>query len=1101
MSFVIKKRCGVNIAVSDKESPAVRIAAKNLRTDLEKVASVSDGVDAKIYIGTLGVSEDISEYADTEVFRDENGNIRKEAYLISVKDNVLSLCGSDRRGTIYAVYEFCEQIGVSPWYFFADVPVKTKEEISLPNGYLKTDYPTVEYRGIFINDEEELERWVTLNMGEETIGVKTYEKIFELILRLKGNYIWPAMHVNSFNIKRENGALADKMGIVVGTSHCDMLMRSNNREWYPWIEKKGYTDAEYDYSMPGRNREILKEYWRESIEQNKDFEVSYTLGMRGVHDSGFEVKGLGGYKGEELTKKKIELLEMIIRDQNEMLNEIVGRKTQKNFVPYKEVLNLYDAGLKVPEDFTLIWSNDNYGYIRRYPSAEEQNRSGGNGIYYHNSYWSPPNASYLFICSIPLSHTKHELKKAFENGIQKLWVMNVGALKPIEAETEFFLRYAWEITKEDTTADVDRYMENWINKNFSADIGKECAELFNAFDALANVRKVEFLENGVFSFDCGGDEWTDRINCFRELYTRANELYYTLPENERAAFYELVLMKIHAGYYMNAQYYYADRSRRANKLGMGAAAKKYTELSLEFDNKKRRLIEYYNHILLGGKWNGILMPETFPPPVASMHPACMPPLTLDNSSELIAAVYNGGDSLCFADKSTKWIDIGVTGSKVLEYSISVPEWLDASSLGGTLKDEERILFTPNKTADNEGEIKITAREKTITVPVSVSMVDGKNITDDGMICVEATDGKSVGFEVIEHLGRGEGDLLEARDEGGYAEYEITVSKPGEAELEIHRFPSLNSVGRIRIGVSIDGGEVQIAESLSNDEHKGTWLDNILNGVDRLSLNLGHISEGRHTVKFTAIDKYFAFSRFVLSFNGQKNNMGMHFKDNNQALPQIPEDEFYKGINLMPRPQQYSSLNPPENTLLKTVTEIFDPEYAKKRQISDIVAEGNAVFTEMDGHIKINAAAALANSEFACASADITYCNSESCGQSSVAVYGGEVKQYDTASAPKISYKVNASGGEYRLWILTKEPRMGRPHIDVRVNGTTVEEYNNRGNLWRYETEQVWHWNPYCEVKLENGENDIEFLFVTGGIRLDRIYITNGGELPPSDLNW
>ncbi|WP_461880017.1 glycosyl hydrolase 115 family protein [Fusicatenibacter sp.] len=247
------------------------------------------------------------------------------------------------------------------------------------------------------------------------------------------------MHVNSFNAKPENGALADQMGIVVGTSHCDMLMRSNNREWYPWLEKKGYQDAVYDYSVPGRNREILKEYWRESVQQNRNFEVSYTLGMRGIHDSGFEIRSLEKLEGEELRKAKIHLLETIIRDQEKILQEELGKETLKTFVPYKEVLELYDHGLEVPEELTLIWSNDNYGHIRRYPNRKEQMRKGGNGIYYHNSYWAPPGNSYLFINSIPLAHTRNELWKAWENGIQKLWVLNIGGLKPLEEEISYFL--------------------------------------------------------------------------------------------------------------------------------------------------------------------------------------------------------------------------------------------------------------------------------------------------------------------------------------------------------------------------------------------------------------------------------------------------------------------------------------------------------------------------------------------------------------------------------------------------------------------------------------------------------------------------------------
>lgn len=195
------------------------------------------------------------------------------------------------------------------------------------------------------------------------------------------------MHVNSFNVKQENGALAERMGMVVGTSHCDMLMRSNNREWKPWLEKKGYQNVEYDYSLSGRNREILQEYWRESVEQNREFEVSYTLGMRGIHDSGFETRALEGLSGEELKQEKIKLLQQVMEDQRQILQDTLGKLPLMNFVPYKEVLPLYDGGLQVPEDITLVWSNDNYGYIRRYPSESEKKRRGGNGIYYHNSYW------------------------------------------------------------------------------------------------------------------------------------------------------------------------------------------------------------------------------------------------------------------------------------------------------------------------------------------------------------------------------------------------------------------------------------------------------------------------------------------------------------------------------------------------------------------------------------------------------------------------------------------------------------------------------------------------------------------------------------------
>ena len=458
MEFNVRAGEKVRICYNAGESEAVKTAAANLAADLKKVLSgvevlqpapeesAKDGVP-EIVIGTIGVGKDTAAGADSDKMSDENGRLRKEAYQLKVQEGRLYILGSDRRGTVYGIYTFCEWMGVSPWYFFADVPVRRKRELVLEEGYCLTDWPSVEYRGIFINDEEELDAWVRNQIGEPTIGVKSYEKIFELLLRLKANYIWPAMHVNSFNLSPENGALADRMGMVVGTSHCDMLMRSNNREWIPWIEKKGYTDAVYDYSLEGKNREILREYWKESVEQNRDFEVCYTLGMRGIHDSGFETRELDGMGPEELRRAKVELLGRVMEDQRKILRETLGHETMMTFIPYKEVLDLYDHGLEVPEDMTLVWANDNYGYIRRFPSEKEKGRKGGNGIYYHNSYWSPPSMSYVFLCSIPLAHTRSELKKAWDEGIRKLWVLNSGSIKPLEQEVTFFLRLAWEIGK------------------------------------------------------------------------------------------------------------------------------------------------------------------------------------------------------------------------------------------------------------------------------------------------------------------------------------------------------------------------------------------------------------------------------------------------------------------------------------------------------------------------------------------------------------------------------------------------------------------------------------------------------------------------------
>ena len=447
---LLEKGKKTEIFYSEQENSAVHIAVNNLMQDMQKVCpckivlcskfdTQADHENPRIVIATLSVSEICNIFPEelqlyTEKVKNADGRFHWEAYFHKIIGNTLYIVGADRRGTVFGVYDLCRQMGVSPWYFWADVPIHKKAFFELSASYEKVDWPDVQYRGIFLNDEEELDAWAKAHTVDGTIGPCTYEKIYELLLRLKGNYIWPAMHVNCFNENPENAKLADRMGIIVGTSHCDMLLRSNQNEWKPWLQKKGYDDTLYDYSIEGENRERIHEYWMESVENNKDYEVCYTVGMRGIHDSGFVTKNIdenAELNAQQKKKKKIELLGQVISDQRQILRDVLGEKRGKQalqtFIPYKEVLDLYDSGLDLPEDITLIWVDDNFGYMRRYPNQKERTRSGGNGLYYHASYWAHPGMSYLFFNSIPLAQTGNELKKCWESGIRKMWVLNVGA--------------------------------------------------------------------------------------------------------------------------------------------------------------------------------------------------------------------------------------------------------------------------------------------------------------------------------------------------------------------------------------------------------------------------------------------------------------------------------------------------------------------------------------------------------------------------------------------------------------------------------------------------------------------------------------------------
>lgn len=1145
MNFCLKRGQQCRIRMDGREADAVKIAVTNLVNDLKNALDVTAEIFlnteneradnkndtpkeeeisqiAEIFVGTVNISDLIGKSLDFSELYDETGNLRKEAYLHKISSGRLVIAGSDRRGTIYGIYDFCESIGVSPWHFWADVPVQKRKEFVLEKDYTKADYPSVEYRGIFINDEEELEAWVQNYMGEQTIGVKTYEKVFELLLRLKANYIWPAMHVNSFNLTPENGALADRMGIVVGTSHCDMLMRSNNREWRPWVQKKGYTDAVYDYSIEGRNRDILREYWQESVEQNQDFEVCYTLGMRGIHDSGFETKNLEGKSKEEIKKAKIVLLEKIIADQREILKNTLKNEAMMTFIPYKEVLELYDGGLSVPEDMTLVWANDNYGYIRRYPSEKEKKRKGGNGIYYHNSYWAPPSMSYVFFCSIPLAHTRNELKKAWDEGIRKLWVLNCGAIKPLEQEITFFLRLAWEIGKPGAvTEDVEAFVEEWIDHTFTGKIGKQVSHLLNDFSQLTNVRKVENMDYDAFSQTAYGDEAAARIHRYEELFSQGNLLYETLPKEERDAFFQMVLMRIHAAYFTNLAYYCGDRSTLMYMRGNMQAAAFYTEKSREAEDARRRLLHYYNHVMCSGKWNGILNPEGFPPPRAAMMPVCTPPLKIEGAPSMRIDLWNDDKELCFSTPREKWIEIGNTGKEEFEIKIQAPEWVVLSENRAIVRTEKRILVSVSDLSiDREGEIVIEGINSLRRIPVKIKSGEIKGdcaVEEDGLIVLEgdAFQNKNIktgepasnDFKLVQRLGRIQGNLVEVCaqrevDDAGSSmpgvqplRYCFTVYSKGEFLLEIHRFPSLNSIGKLRIGISLDMEPIRIVESFSNDEWRGNWKKNVLDNVDRLYLNLS-VSEGIHQLNLWAVDKYFSFSRMVLYTKPRKENNLVGIRGA-QPLPAEWEigawcDQFYGKYKLPPRPVFCAPLKNNRDGLIIT-DRILQEKCEKKVEPDWYFEQGRKIFAETDGRIWIDAASALAGSEYAWLGFGgdnelWCHCSSESFDRSGLAMYIRKPElRWKISDAPSLNYRIRCEGGKYTLWLLSKFNSWEEGFFGVGVDGEDIPEdklYAN-GNLWRYEAEQVYRFVPAAQIELEKGEHTIHIFARSSGMRYDR----------------
>lgn len=1063
-SFRINKNEIVQLYLSSEDT-AVILAVNNLNKDIEKICGaqvkITQNRDAANIIVTTVDESNKNKYKELV---DSQGNLIWEGYSLKVKDGKLHICGSDRRGTIFGVYELSKMWGVSPWYWFGDVPVKKKKEILLCEGFEKIDYPSVKYRGIFINDEEELEAWAKKYMKEDTIGPKTYAMIFELLLRLKSNYIWPAMHVNAFNMDKENGRLADAMGIIVGTSHCDMLLRSNQNEWKPWLQSKGYDGVEYDYSIQGRNREIIKEYWSESVLQNKDYDVCYTLGMRGIHDSGFitrEISANTNLTEEEKKQAKIKLLEEVIGDQQRLIKNIAGsHNIPQTFIPYKEVMNLYDEGLNVPDDVTLIWVNDNFGYMRRYPSPEEQKRQGGHGLYYHASYWAHPGMSYLFFNTTPLAHMKNELLKAYENGIQKMWVLNVGALKPLEIDIEFFITYGWEINRNEiTTGQIRDFIKGWINNNFKGGFGEEAADIYESFLQLVNVRKVEHMQSDVFSQTAYGNEAAGRMVRLENLFYRTTKLHNKIEENERDAFFQMFSMKIYAAYFINGSFYFGDRSRLMYENGHMQEADKCIELLRRMDDYKRRLIYYYNKIMGGGKWNGILTPEEFLPPCTALYPAGKPSLIIDKD------------------------DIIENGEKNLS-----------------------PLFTsPSGFCENDGYVSMLANHYE----------------------------RNTGWKELIGLGRYEGSLMEAH--GGILEYQFNTTSEGEFLLEIYRFPSLNSKGRLRLGISVDASHIEILESDACDEWRGNWKSNVMNNVEKMYFKLPFIKPGEHTLAIHSIDKYIGISKIVIytgeylwsnlgpcesyhsSYNPEpcrtKENYlpdmdGLHklcfqlFKCKDIPLPEViyADREFWKKNRLYLK------------NVTRKQTALGKKKYVKedngKKNVYALF--GHGMFLEKDGKIPFGTEYALENSENAFIIPDKNgilweQTQSETDGRTGIAMHipHRDLFWKEGNGAPALNYKIWCTKGKYNIWLLLKYDDEFNACCGIGIDGNEIPQnaMSNNGFLFNYGTQQNWVWMLVTEADISEGKHIFSIYARASQFRVDRIYMSKTDEYPPIDVEW
>ncbi|HXT10321.1 MAG TPA: glycosyl hydrolase 115 family protein, partial [Candidatus Angelobacter sp.] len=592
------------IFVETNDSAAVLRAANDLAEDFARVTSIKPTVanqiasDRKIHIliGTLGQSRIIDQLSAEGKLETSGVSGQWESYVLQIVKNplpnvsrALVIAGSDRRGTIFGIYHLSEMIGVSPWYWWADVPVPKKKTLALRGDIFKQGPPGVKYRGIFINDEDwGLNRWASKTFDPKfgNIGPKTYEKVFELLLRLRLNYIWPAMHPvsTSFGSVPENAALADKFGIVVGSSHCEPMLYNNVH----WNEHK---QGRWNYSL---NRDAIHGIWEDTAKARGQYEAVWTIGIRGIHDAGME-------RPPNDMPGKINLMSQVFQDQRALLDQYVTRQfgpVAQCFVPYKEVLPIYDAGLKVPDDVTLVWVDDNFGYIRRLSNPVERVRSGGAGVYWHLSYYGSPH-SYTWIDTTAPGLIWEELHKAWENDARNLWVINVGDIKPAEIGIDYFSQLAWNPDGFNLGGQRE-FLQRFAARTFGKKFAEPIADLLRKYYRLGTVRKPELMERS-WALSLTPERAAQLESDYLDLLKRERSLFSAIPKPARAAYTELIDFPVHV--VADTGLIFMDD--RKVQLTNNAAANEKEIGRLRADLEEQ--VGNYNTNLVGGKWN-LMMP-------------------------------------------------------------------------------------------------------------------------------------------------------------------------------------------------------------------------------------------------------------------------------------------------------------------------------------------------------------------------------------------------------------------------------------------------------------------------------------------------------------
>ncbi len=892
------KTRAASLAVADNDWPGVRRAAGDLQADIARVTGRKPALAATangpaVLIGTLGRSELIDGLVQRGKLDADAIRGRWESFLIQVVeqpmpgvDRALVIAGSDKRGTIYGIYELSQQIGVSPWYWWADVPVTQRAELFIQPGRRIDAGPVVKYRGIFLNDEAPaLTGWTKEKFGG--FNHQFYAKVFELLLRLRGNYLWPAMwQPQAFNDDDpENARLADEYGIVMGTSHHEPLMRAH-AEWAK------YGRGPWDYS---KNGAVLREFWRGGVERVKNYESIVSLGMRGDGDEAMSAE------------TNTALLERIVADQRKILTDVTGKmigEIPQLWALYKEVQDYYEHGMRVPDDVTLLWCDDNWGNLRRLPTPEERKRPGGAGVYYHFDYVGGPR-NYKWLNVTPITKVWEQMHLAWQHDATHIWIVNVGDLKPMEFPIEFFLSYAWDPARW-PYGKLTEYSEAWAARQFGPAHAAEIAALINGYTKLNRRRTPELLAPDTYSLVHHRE--AERVLAeWRDLVRRAEQIDVALPEAARAAFLQLVLHPVqasanHAELLMTAGWnrLHAAQGRvSANRL-----AARVRELFARDAALTRRWDD-----MLDGKWrhqmDQVHLGYTiWQQPVANLMPA-VTEVQVPAEGRLALAVE--GDPAArpgdypvravaqlpmlhaAAPALTRWLDVFNRGAAPVRFTVETREpWLRVSQAKGEVGPDVRLEVGADWAAVPAGSrvARLTVRSETgqalvVEVPVEKPAEGPRGFVEiDRQVAIEAPHfsraaaGHGAEWRVLSGFGRTLGGvttfpvtapaILQPGADSPRLEYDVHLQTAGEVAVEWTLAPSLDFQpgDGLRFAASFDHEPPQVTK-LGTWSSPAAWEKAVSDSARRVVTRHRVDAPGAHTLKFWLVTPGVVLEKIVI----------------------------------------------------------------------------------------------------------------------------------------------------------------------------------------------------------------------------------------------